>query len=272
VVTGVAAGTATVTVITEDGGKEDTCTATVTAGQQPATTVDVAGTVGNRDTPDARATLWTGGVPQQLSSTTSSAYSVYVSGGNVYVAGMGSDTSKALYWRNGIATELGPNRGMAIAICASGSTAYAAGSMLTADAPNATQPATLWTNGNAQFANSDLRYGFFNGLFLTSGGALYGAGDVTNRSQIEKDQGQQDDLKGRAFLLRNNNVEAISDKASWGSSVYVSGSDVYVALTEWTAASGDNGSSTRAMLWKNGSATQLSNGTSNAASVFVVAQ
>jgi hypothetical protein len=216
--------------------------------------VYVAGTVGNYGTGSARATLWTNGNAQQLSAGLSMAESVYVSGGVVYVAGSGSPSDKALYWRNGVATQLGAGAGMVGAICVSGDTVYAAGSEVVS---NTSQPATLWTNGSGQRFNSDLHYGYFEGIFV-SGGSLYGAGAVSNMSV-------PDDLKGRAFLLSNGTAQVISDKPSWAHSVYASGDDVYVSFAEWGADSG----SERAMLWKNGIATQLSNSASDARCVFV---
>jgi hypothetical protein len=253
VVTGVSAGTATVTVRTDDGNKTDTCAVTVTGSSGPAT-VYVAGLVGNPETGSGRATLWTNGVPTQLSDAASEANAVWVSGNTVYVAGYQiiSGTYRPTLWTNGAATLLGTENGAVSRLFVSGSDVYAVGPVGTPLNTN-NERGTLWKNGAVAHRFDGSRYVGTRGLFV-SGSDVYvsGSEQVSNTQQV-------------ATIWKNNVAERLSSSLSFGyaDSVFVSGGDVY--------ASGyvDSANDSRAAFWKNGALTRLSSNRSTGSSVFV---
>ena len=161
------------------------------------------------------ATVWKNGVAQNLTDDTtySRAQSVFVSGGDVYVAGYERDSGKL--WKNGIV--IGSYLGeMANSVYVSGSDVYVAG--YERDVQNRCS-AIVWKNGIRQKLTDGIRSISYSGIPGAS-----------------------------------------------AESVFVSGSDVYVAGYE------SNGSRYVAKLWKNGEAQDLTDGKrrSHAYSVFVV--
>jgi len=102
-------------------------------------------------TDDGRATLWKNGVAQTLSSAGSDAYSVFVSGGDVFIAGRiysrGSDDGwRATLWKNGVAQTLSGDDSSANSVFVSGGDVYVAG----ASGISIHSHPTLWKNGVAQ--------------------------------------------------------------------------------------------------------------------------
>ena len=168
--------------------------------------------------------------------------------GTVYVAGWGVGTA---LWRNGVAISL-PGTGFSYgsSVYVTGSGVYVAGD---ADGENL---ATVWKNGVATFLRDSINYTNANSVFVL-GSDVYVAGEETfigpnpiwNVTSIAK--------------VWKNGVETSLTDGTYNaraSSVFVSGSDVYVAGTDGRVA----------ILWKNGVATALSSvyGTT-ATSVFV---
>ena len=108
--------------------------------------------------------LWKNGILTRLSSNYlngadyRAASSVFVSGNDVYVAGIGiSDSSyskspfRATLWKNGIPTQLSANHSDAYSVFVSGNDVYVAGSELDGRA-------TLWKNGIPTFLSSNNAY------------------------------------------------------------------------------------------------------------------
>jgi len=191
-----------------------------------------------------RATLWKNGVAQTLSSAESFAHSVFVSGGDVYVAGGvfldSSYNSRATLWKNGVAQTLSSNGSFARSVFVSGGDVNVAGR-------DGDGHATLWKNGVAQTLGENSEP---NSVFV-SGGDVYVAGDVYISGS-----------DGSLATLWKNGVAQTLDDGDCANSVFVSGGDVYVA--------GDGGAEyTSATLWKNGVAQTLSGYGSFAKSVFV---
>jgi hypothetical protein len=97
------------------------------------------------------ATVWKDGLPQRLSdgSTDATPYSIFVSGGDVYVVGLVDDIRPGFViptlWKNGVAQEFGDLL-VPRSVFVSGNDVYIAGTD-----PRGTKPiATLWKNGVAR--------------------------------------------------------------------------------------------------------------------------
>jgi hypothetical protein len=182
------------------------------------------------------------------------AQSVYVSGGDVYVAGVFSYLP--MLWKNGeivILDGLSKKGGKAFSVFVSDNDVYVAGFK------NNEQDivvATLWKNGQAQRLSDGRRNAYAFSVFV-SGRDVYVAGFEENT------QGNT-----VATLWKNGQAQRLSDERrnAYALSVFVSGRDVYVAGRENNAQG--KGVAT---LWKNGRAQRLSDGGSTAVanSVFV---
>ncbi|MDR1840859.1 MAG: Ig-like domain-containing protein [Holophagales bacterium] len=232
-VVAIAKGQARITARTADGGHTATCNVTVA-------NVYVAGSY-----------LWKDYVAQELSSTSYSSYanSVFVSGGNVYVAGYVAVTYSATLWVNGVPqylTDGTTTAGEANSVFVSGSDVYVAGYVTAGSYPRA----TLWVNGVAQYLSDGTANAQAQSVFV-SGSDVYVAGYVTAGSYT------------RATLWVNGSPQYLTDGTAnaRANSVFVSGSDVYVA--------GYSGSS--ATLWVNRIPQYLNieMSSTNANSVFV---
>ena len=133
--------------------------------------VYIAGRGRSYKQPKVKALLWENGVIQPLTaeSDSSEAYSVYVSGNYVYVAG--SDGDKAVLWKNGVAKHLsdGSSPAAARSVFVSGGDVYVAG----ADG----RKAVLWKNGVAEYLDGDSRGGSSANSVFVSGGNVYVAGE-----------------------------------------------------------------------------------------------
>jgi hypothetical protein len=235
--------------------------------------------------------LWVNGVPTSL-TTFATANSVFVSGSDVYVAGGGIDRpiSLAGVWLNGEPTTF-TRQGSANSVYVTGSGVYIAGDV---DGENL---ATLWKNGVATFLRDSINYTTANSVFVL-GSDVYVAGTMGNVATVWKNgvatsltdaasppssahsifvsgsdvyvAGEETstgpdpvwNITSIAKVWKNGVATSLTDGTynAWASSVFVSGSDVYVAGTDGRVA----------ILWKNGVATALSSvyGTT-ANSVFV---
>jgi hypothetical protein len=213
-------------------------------------------------TQNGTATLWKNGVAINLASPPagpffyqSAAYSVYVVGADVYVAGY-SQGSVATVWKNGVATTLnsGTYGSQANAVFVSGTDVYAAGYENEMVASTLVSVAKVWKNGVAAALTSGSADAVANSVFV-SGSDVYVAGKDGNAAKVWKN--------GAASTLSVTG----SDKAV-ANSIFVSGTDVYVAGTE------DDGNTINsyAKVWKNGTGTFLttSNYRNGARSVYVV--
>jgi uncharacterized protein YjdB len=235
-VAAMAPGDAAITVTTSDGGKTATCSVTVPT---PPADVYVAGYVGSYY-PDRRATLWKNGAAQTLSSATSEASAVFVSGGDVYVAGHVGYFSdgRATLWKNGAAQTLSSNYSQASAVFVSGNDVYVAGHAY----PSGSMRATLWKNGAEQTLSGN--YSQADAVFV-SDGDVYVAGYT----------GAMGSMYDRPTLWKNGWAEELpwlaDGYAGRALSVHVSGADVYVAGN--ASANGCQ----KAVLWKNGAIQSL---------------
>ena len=184
------------------------------------------------------ATLWKNGKAQSLTDGTLSAYaySVFVSDGDVYVAG--DDGVAATVWKNGVAQRLsdGTRTARAHSVFVSGNDVYAVGWHDWGQYGWA----TLWKNGVTQRLSDRIIDGndgvSANSVFV-SGNDVYVVGD--------------DGFI--ATLWKNGVARTFENSETYSSSIFISGSDIYIAgYTNF----GD-GDWMIATLWKNGVAQYL---------------
>jgi hypothetical protein len=207
------------------------------------------------------ARVWKNGAVQNLDSSDEGdiAYSVYVSGNDVYAAGYKYMLHKcgAIIWKNGVAQEFSNTAGsvLAYSVHVSGNDVYAAGTELLT--------ATVWKNGVSQQLTDGAKGAAAYSVYV-SGNDVYVAG--YERNDMEKRV---------ATVWKNGSGSAMSFSGKAGSvslseseihSVFVSGNDVYAAGYERS----ENGLEV-AKVWKNGEITTLtgSAGYTRAESVFV---
>ena len=192
-VTAVAVGKTNITVTTQDGGFQARCEVTVEAN------VYVAGSFG----------LMKNGVLQP-GYENSRCYSVFVSGGDVYVAGF--NYSFATVWKNGVAQHYSLSGGTRSAtirsVFVSGGDVYAAGS----ESNSSNSWAKLWKNGVEQRLNFTNGYSWAESVFV-SGNDVYVGGLGTD--------GQDSD-----YVIWKNGVVHYRNV---GTSIFVDGNNVYTA-------------------------------------------
>ncbi|MDR1415599.1 MAG: hypothetical protein LBI96_07295 [Odoribacteraceae bacterium] len=193
------------------------------------------------------AVLWKNGVATPLAGGTV-AYSVFVSGDDVYVAGaerVPGLPGVATLWKNGVATALtdGTRDAGACSVFVSGGDVHVAGTENNADG---NPVATVWKNGTA-IVLSAAKISFAYSVFV-SGGDVYVAGS-----------------ENRVATLWKNGVATPLAGGVMAHSVFVSGADAYVARID------KPGATTIPVLWKNGVATPLARDANHvtAGSVFV---
>ncbi len=206
------------------------------------------------------ATIWKNGVATILGNKIKSSYAkaVFVSGNDVYVCGSQEDAKgnpSAIIWKNGTPSIL-DLKGELYTIFVSGSDVYASG--VTGVYP--TGGFSIFKNGKSIYFEK--QGGFPTGMFVL-GNDVYVSG-------YGNDNGSQ-------AKLWKNGVATILDKVATGNisanDVFVAGNDVYVVGEKQlnTYNSFFNFYPSVAVLWKNGVATNLTNGNTkaNATSVFV---
>ena len=193
----------------------------------PGPTVYIAGDNGTNPI------LWKNGVPDTLSQTTGTAYQVFLTGSDIYVAGVSQETGmpglfmgQYGYWKNGTPNNIG-NLGTAaypISIAISGSDMYAATTY------------AGWKNGVMQtFPGIASDSAFFKGNVKTtfaSGSDIYFAGTDSLQNAVEWKNGVSQVVA--PYNGRGSTLPLVS-------CMYVSGSDVYVG-----------GMYDRGVYWKNG--------------------
>ena len=183
--------------------------------------------------------LWNDGKIQNLSIKNSgSAFSVFVSGDDVYIAG--EQNGYATLWKNGVIQQLTKEQGgVANSVYVYGNDVYVVG--------NDNYYAILWKNGVPQNLTDGKSSACANSVFVT-GGDVYVAGIVEQVAKLW--------INGVAQTLTGGNG---------ANSVFVAGKDVYVAGSNY-----DDGA---AILWKNGTPNVLAKGKNfdpiSAHSVFV---
>ena len=157
--------------------------------------------------------------------------------GDVYI--VGSVGGNATIWKNGIAHNLtdGGNWAAAYSVYVSDGNVYVAGEEHSV--------AKFWINGVGQ----NLPVGFSS--MNSSANSVYVSGKdvyVAGHSQ-EQRGGQYSTIRRFAIVWKNGVVQDVSDgnKDAYAHSVYVAGSDVYVAGEE-----GSTTATTVATIWKNG--------------------
>lgn len=226
--------------------------------------VYVAGKFGND------AIIWKNGLLQYLvkdpySATTdvTIANSVYISGSDVYVAGQSydpyangqySNSYSAIFWKNEVVQGLSGN--IANSVFVSGGDVYVAG------VSNSSNIATLWKNGNPQSFYGSNAGEMANSVYV-SDNDVYVVCSVPSYPE-----------QSIAGLWKNGNrILLLSDyriggtALYWGTfaySVFVSGSDVYVAGGCEYMDTKDNNYHEAAILWKNNIEQSLTDGSSNA--------
>jgi hypothetical protein len=170
-----------------------------------------------------------------MNNTGGEAYSLCVSGNNIYTAGhvynsVAGTGNRPATWKNGVLTMLNINtgwNGFAFSVYASGSDVYVAGNIGTSISTSNTA-AVLWKNGTLNvLANS----GTASSVFV-SGSDVYVAGSSN----------------GFPILWKNGVATQLGVSNGSAKKVFVSGSDVYVTGTS-------NGYPT---YWKNGLVNQVS--------------
>lgn len=160
------------------------------------------------------AAFWKNGVDQNLTVAPSQAFSVFVSGNDVYIAGIVyGDPTIATLWKNGVTQPLSEEVSAAYSVFVSGNDVYVAG--------EEENEAILWKNGVAQRLGGGRAYSVY-----VSGNDVYVAG-----------------FHGDATLWKNGVAQNLGGVDSYAYSVAVSGSDVYVAGADF--------SQSIAILWKN---------------------
>ena len=193
---------------------------------------------------------------------------------DIYVAGIvyeSTGRSVGTYWKNGVATSVGDNvyGSYATGIAVSGSDVYVAGAVGSSDLTGHDM-ATYWKNGAPYPLTDGTREGYANALAI-SGNDVYVAGGYFGGFDSSGNQ-----LPGFAGYWKNGSPVDFSN-GSWGieiRSIFVSGSDVYVAgAIDVTNQVGPNSyyETPVATIWKNGVPTQLTDSlhSSRAFSVFV---
>ena len=195
--------------------------------------------------------LWKNGVAQNLSdseSKTANAHSVYVSGNDVYVAGIEGGWS-AILWKNGVA-QTTPTL-VANSLCSvftSKNDVYLAGD-------------NLLKNGvvqNLSYSENTVRIST-NSVYVV-GNDVYVAGYETRFNEGQYYYCATLWKNGVPQYLTEESIEQVTAK-----SVFVSGKDVYVAGCDYVDYTNIYGTFSKsvAKLWKNGVAQNLTNGNEN---------
>jgi len=256
------------------------CKKEATTNKPAAPTVYVLGT--NNDN---TLVYWKNGVASSLPASIAGGNALFVSGNSIYVAGgssayYSSTSGAAEYWKNGSITTLPDSSGHAFAssIFVSGSDVYVAGATYypanftvpyttpSANYPKAGYVATYWKNGvslelpgngigGQAHGDAILNFADYVSAMYVSGNDVYVAGGSSLSQQGNPNSyhfarywknGVPTDLVNGLVSTQNGSVTAFPA----ANSIFVSGSDVYVAGDE-------EGTTTQAIIWKNGTPTML---------------
>ncbi|HET9745506.1 MAG TPA: PKD domain-containing protein [Chitinophagaceae bacterium] len=202
------------------------------------------------------ARIWRENILQDLSDGQydADALSVFVSGNDIYVAGYernASGKSVAKLWKNGVSQNLSNGQYDAVArsVFVSGTDVYVAGWEVNASGMSV---AKLWKNGVGQALSDGQNNVMANSVYVANSDVYVVGFD-----------GGPWTYYGRPILWKNGMAQNLVGGESSAYSVFVSGSDVYVAGS-WYAGE-------FAKLWKNGEEQNFSSGDqfAEAYSVFV---
>ena len=211
------------------------------------TDVYVAGYQSSPSGSTSNAKYWKNGTEFVLGTSVSfsEAYAIAVSGNDVYVAGRvaGDPQGKACYWKNGVEVDLtdGSADSLANSIAVQGNDVYVAGrNGFTAE---------YWKNGTPVVLNPAASVG----SIFVSGPDVYVAGYRTGNVQIDPTHWVE---YGIALYWKNGVEVDLTDGriAAYGNSVFVDGTDVYVAGSSSSATYATDMIPT---YWKNGTPVQL---------------
>jgi len=198
---------------------------------------------------------WKNGTSVIINEPFGQAYSLAVSGSDVYVAGAinGSPNfpkpSIAAYWKNGTTVKLtdGSRNAYATGIAVSGNDVYVCGVELNTQNMTNKNVAKIWKNGIATNLSDGKTIARASSIMVT-GNDVYVAGFV------------QDPGTGIyvAKYWKNGVGVNLSDgtKTAYGNSIFISGNDIYVAGIEKNTITG----LFDAKYWKNGNEVKLTNG------------
>ena len=218
------------------------------------------------------ATVWKNGVAQQVGGENTLARSIFVSDGDVYMAGseyfLDTGTSFAVVWKNGVPQRLGSSNGVytsdflgAHSVFVYGGDVYAAGRTWDTLYSGSFFNAMFWKNGELQPLSDVNRIDSEARSVYVSDGNVYVAGFEENEPGMIYATFWKNGVSQRLSRLSDGSTYAQAN------SVFVSGDDVYAAgFEEYDNHWGFN----IPILWKNGVAQRLSSDyTSEARSVFV---
>ncbi len=204
------------------------------------------------------AKLWKNGVSSSLSNNTlfGRANSVYVVGTDVYVVGERGNTYPytATLWKNGTSISLtdGTKDAGASSVFVVNSDVYVAGSEY-----NGTRyVAKLWKNGIATSLTDGTKDAGANSVFVQNSNVYVGGGEQSSIGS-----------GFNARVWKNGALTNLSNGSEPASSIFILGSDIYVAGSNYVSGQGNT-----ATVWKNSVASQLPHNSiiqSVARSVFV---
>ena len=215
--------------------------------------VYVAGRVMNVQIGEWYAVQWVNGIKTQLTSSAipSNANAIALNGNDIYIAGnylTHNGTSVAVYWKNGIEHKLVADTTLnsyAFGIAINDGHVYIVGNVVAV--PGAEWQATLWKDGVIAFTGQGVPPGYsYSSAYAVAvnGSDIYLAGDLNENSVP-------------VYWKNGVMIQIGQGPATTINAIAVNGQDVYLSGFE-TAQNADNQFTVTPMLWKNGTATQLS--------------